>query len=258
MMIFVLFVFFFYTRSFYKKYILVTEYKQLLESQKVLNDIQERFLNKFSRHIYNKNLNIIKIIENNKKNLKENENYNKFVVSSLELKNYLFEIEQFAQTEKSHLPSYEEIDARVLTKKIICHFEKDIEKKNLQIELKIPNNLFFWTDIILFEPILFNFISNAIKYSFQNGRIVLVAKQISKRYGFFLVQDFGPGISQIYHKKIFEKFYRVQDDYVYKVKGSGLGLYFSRYFAEKLGLRILLESQLGEGSSFKIYVKIKQ
>jgi signal transduction histidine kinase len=66
------------------------------------------------------------------------------------------------------------------------------------------------------------------------------------------VHDQGPGIAAEFRDKIFEKFYRIPNDTAYKVKGTGVGLFLSRYFAELIGGSLLLESTEGRGSTFTL------
>ena len=65
-----------------------------------------------------------------------------------------------------------------------------------------------------------NLLSNAIRYTPQNGRIIIGAKQEGDIVEIY-VQDFGKGIDPRYHQSIFDRYFRVPGT---KVQGSGLGL----------------------------------
>ena len=69
------------------------------------------------------------------------------------------------------------------------------------------------------------------------------------------VADQGVGIAPEHQEQIFEKFYRVKSDFVYKSKGHGLGLYLSRYFAKRMGADISLDSRPGQGSTFTLHLR---
>ena len=99
--------------------------------------------------------------------------------------------------------------------------------------------------------VLTNLVSNAIRYSKENGRVVIGAKQEDNIIELY-VQDFGKGIDPRYHKSIFDRYFRVPGT---KVQGSGLGLSISRDFVEAHGGTLTVESELGKGSRFVIRLK---
>ena len=75
---------------------------------------------------------------------------------------------------------------------------------------------------------LTNLLSNAIRYSKENGRVIIGAKREEEIIELY-VQDFGKGIDPRYHQSIFDRYFRVPGT---KVQGSGLGLSISRDFVE--------------------------
>lgn len=245
----------------HKDSLLIAEKEHKAKSQRLLAVIQSRFLNRFSLEIDHMNNTIATTLEkhldkfNNEKNL--DKTFHKALSSSYELKEYLAGIKQY--TDISENDSYHVKKQKVFVKpllgKIMSQFEGILEQKPLQINIDIEPNLSLWTDEVLLEPILFNLISNAIKYSNKDGLIIISADCLSKQQTVIKVKDFGPGIPEEYHNKIFEKFYRIKDDRVYKIKGNGLGLFLCRFFAEKLGSKIEVESAVGEGACFKLYVE---
>ena len=66
------------------------------------------------------------------------------------------------------------------------------------------------------------------------------------------VQDNGPGLPKTEHKRIFQKFYRVDDRLARQKEGSGLGLAIVDHIVRAHGGRVELESELGKGSTFSI------
>ena len=99
--------------------------------------------------------------------------------------------------------------------------------------------------------VLTNLLSNAIRYSKENGRVVIGAKQ-EDNFVELYVQDFGKGIDPRYHQSIFDRYFRVPGT---KVQGSGLGLSISKDFVEAHGGTLTVRSELGKGSRFVIRLK---
>jgi len=104
----------------------------------------------------------------------------------------------------------------------------------------------------ILDEILVNIISNAIKYAPENSTVTVNRKARNRRYIQLSVQDEGPGIDPALHTKIFEKFYRIKNDQVYEVKGTGLGLYMVRYFLQLLDGMIYVDGTSSKGALFHI------
>lgn len=99
--------------------------------------------------------------------------------------------------------------------------------------------------------VLTNLLSNAIRYSKENGRVVIGVRH-KKEYIELYVQDFGKGIDPRYHQSIFDRYFRVPGT---KVQGSGLGLSISKDFVEAHGGTLTVQSEPGKGSCFVIRLK---
>ena len=125
------------------------------------------------------------------------------------------------------------------------------EKFNIQIEVDYAGmhhkKLFVDSEKIAW--VLTNLLSNAIRYSAENGRVVIGAREAEDNYIEIFVKDFGKGIDSRYHESIFEPYFRVPGT---KVQGSGLGLSISRDFVEAHGGQLTIESEIGKGSTFFI------
>lgn len=96
--------------------------------------------------------------------------------------------------------------------------------------------------------VLINFLTNAIRHSPQNGQIIIRANRENGHLQ-FSVKDFGMGIDPKYKDKLFDRFYQVPG--AVTRKGTGLGLSISKEFIEAQGGTIEVESELGQGSTFK-------
>ncbi len=102
---------------------------------------------------------------------------------------------------------------------------------------------------------LLNLLQNAYKYSGQDKRIGLTVQAEGKWVG-LSVEDHGMGIAPRDRKRIFERFYRVDNLLTRKTEGSGLGLAITKRIIEAHGGRITLQSELGRGSRFTIHLPV--
>ena len=99
------------------------------------------------------------------------------------------------------------------------------------------------------EQVVRNLLSNAVKYSPGGGTITV---QACCQDGFILVQvsDQGIGIAPRRRERLFERYYRVEDEAAHGIGGVGLGLYISRKIVQAHGGSIWVESEQGKGSTF--------
>ena len=130
------------------------------------------------------------------------------------------------------------------------------ERFNISIEVEYPDDNHISKIFVDSEKIawvLTNLLSNAIRYSHENGRVIIGARQPDERHVEIYVRDFGKGIDPHYHKSIFDHYFRVPGT---KVQGSGLGLSISKDFVEAHRGTLGIESQLGKGSTFTITMNV--
>ncbi|MBC8046887.1 MAG: PAS domain-containing protein [Fimbriimonadaceae bacterium] len=102
------------------------------------------------------------------------------------------------------------------------------------------------------RSILYNLISNAIKFkSPQRHPKIVVTTNRDNDYIIISVKDNGVGIDKSKFEAIFSKYYRLEN----AIEGSGIGLYLVKEIVNNAGGKVLLESELGKGSEFTIYLK---
>jgi len=115
---------------------------------------------------------------------------------------------------------------------------------------------FVWADNGMMEQIILNLFSNAVKYSPNNTQIDILLERDNELV-IFQVKDQGFGIPEKDLQNIFNKFYRVtENEKVREVSGSGLGLSLVRQLVEIHNGKIKVESNIGGGSIFSIYLPI--
>ncbi|QQE12386.1 HAMP domain-containing histidine kinase [Planctomycetota bacterium] len=133
------------------------------------------------------------------------------------------------------------------------------EKSNIELELKVPPNLpMVQTDAGKLQQILFNFLSNAIKFTPDGGTVTLSAITASedlegkKERVVLSVKDTGPGIATEDQARIFEKFTQLDPSATREFGGTGLGLTISKELADILQGEITIDSDIGRGATFSI------
>ena len=125
------------------------------------------------------------------------------------------------------------------------------DKFHINIEVDYPKEKIskLYVDSEKIAWVLTNLLSNAIRYSSENDRVIIGALQQDEHHVMLYVQDFGRGIAPRYHDSIFERYFRVPGT---KIQGSGLGLSISRDFVEAHNGTLTVESELGKGSKFVV------
>jgi two-component system phosphate regulon sensor histidine kinase PhoR len=106
-----------------------------------------------------------------------------------------------------------------------------------------------------FTLAVLNLIDNAIKYAAEGKKIELDLKRDGNRI-VLSVRDFGAGIDPEEHERIFERFYRARAIRLKPIRGSGIGLALVQHIARAHGGDASVESAVGQGSTFRIWLPI--
>jgi len=128
-------------------------------------------------------------------------------------------------------------------------------EKQITMENQVPKNLLVEADSLRFREILLNLVTNAVKYSKDEGGKIEITARVEDEMVVISVKDEGIGMSGDQMKKIFDEFYKA-DESRHCLDSSGLGLNISKRLVEKHGGRIWVESNgLGMGSTFSFTLK---
>jgi len=124
----------------------------------------------------------------------------------------------------------------------------------LDLSTDVPEGL-PWIDVDrdALAGALLNLLQNAYKYTGVDKRIKLAAREEGRTVA-LSVTDNGPGISPRDRKRIFERFYRVDNLLTRRTEGSGLGLAIAKRIVEAHGGHISVKSELGKGSCFTLHL----
>lgn len=136
----------------------------------------------------------------------------------------------------------------------ILRFKNKAEKRNITLIQNYSKDYFVDTDNYFFSIILNNLISNALKYSKDNGRVEIVIEKI-KATTIIKVIDDGIGISSTELNKVFNSFYRTTNsNNLTEIKGTGLGLSIAKRLCDILAIEIEIFSEENVGTTLKLSI----
>lgn len=147
---------------------------------------------------------------------------------------------------------YIEFDLKELIVSAVKEFNEILKKKNISLQLNIQAQdklLQIEADKDRIRQVLDNLISNAIKYTPENGCVFIEAGQLENKNIMVSIRDTGIGIPIEEQKKVFDKFFRTKIGQKFS-SGTGLGLSIVKNIIEKHNGSITVESELGKGSTF--------
>ena len=149
-------------------------------------------------------------------------------------------------------PQPQEFDLGEQLCECLLGFEDAWEKKNLEIETDIQDDVRIKSDPELLCLVWNNLISNAVKFTPEGGTVGVTLKADGKKV-FVSVRDTGCGMTAETGKHIFEKFY--QGDTSHATQGNGLGLALVKRVVDILGGEIAVQSVYGQGSTFTVSIR---
>lgn len=145
--------------------------------------------------------------------------------------------------------------AGALLHAVRVHLEPEAKQKKIPIILHVAKSLYIEANSRLAEQAITNLISNAIKYCPSGTRVTVTVREVEiedEPFVEFEVADEGPGIAPEHLPRLFERFYRVDKARSREFGGTGLGLAIVKHIALVHGGSILVESELGAGSKFRL------
>lgn len=129
------------------------------------------------------------------------------------------------------------------------------EKKGIAVTVDCPEDLRLSHDSKWTAEALFNLLDNAVKYTPAGGKISVSVEQW-EMYIKLNVTDTGKGISESNQASIFRRFYREEE--VHDEPGVGIGLYLAREIITRQGGYIKVTSEIGKGSTFSVFLPVRQ
>ena len=145
-----------------------------------------------------------------------------------------------------------QINVRDFLEKVTRDWAKRLAAKNLQLELQVPADFpAVRVDERRLEEVVHNLLDNAVKYSHENGRILIQAAAPDQEVA-LSVHDEGVGIAPADLPRVFERFYRADRARSRELGGTGLGLSIVKHIAQLHGGRVEAESTLGQGTTIRV------
>lgn len=163
----------------------------------------------------------------------------------------------------THLESRDEererelMDLRDVVRGVADSLRATCEAKGLDLRLEIPEKPVVIEGDEFLNVAVTNLVDNAIKYSPSGGGIWVRLRR-HERTALLEVEDQGIGIEAQHHKRIFERFYRVDKARSRELGGTGLGLSIVKHTARALDGRVSVESIPGEGSLFRMQLPLTE
>lgn len=226
--------------------------------QKFLAEVQKDFVNNFT-HEFKTPLAVMKISSDvllQEKIIQQPDRLHQYATiiqnQTMHLQKQVERLLQVATSERKELPIQRTpVTVNGIIEEAVTKIQPLAQEKKAVLELQLPDdNYELLADRAHLELAVVNLLENALKYS-PNPRIIVSAGKENDHI-FISVKDNGIGIDKKYHKKLFEKFYRVPTGDVHNVKGFGLGLSFVKRIIDAHHGSIVINSIPGIGTEFRL------
>ena len=182
----------------------------------------------------------------------------KILTQSLRLSAVVDDLMTISQLESdSEIWERKPLDLRSVVQESAQLFLSIAEERKVTLEIQNEHSpVIVMGDKKALGQIIDNLLDNAIKYTSQDGRVIVRLIREGEK-AILEVQDSGVGISAKDQSRIFERFYRVDTARSRELGGTGLGLSIVKHLAESHRGQIFLDSSLGIGSTFKVALPIR-
>lgn len=175
-------------------------------------------------------------------------------LSADELRQLVEDILDVSRIEMGRLRfSPKHVIVREVVEEVADMFKETASSKGLAMRMSIPDGLAevgVLVDRGRLKQVLVNLVSNALKYTLRGS--VTLAVAVRDGVVECSVRDTGVGMSADEQQQLFSKFYRVENDDTRAVRGTGLGLWITKYLIEHMQGTVSVESIKGEGSRFVV------
>ena len=141
---------------------------------------------------------------------------------------------------------------------LLAPFEQPARDRRITLTLSVQGqDRCLWADRADLRRACQALVENAVKFARDGGRVAVAIEPVGEQLR-FSVRDDGIGIDPRYQRRIFEKFFQVEDPLTRHHGGAGLGLFVASGIVQAHGSRIELSSQLGQGADFSFALPLQQ
>jgi signal transduction histidine kinase len=177
--------------------------------------------------------------------------------NAIQLKRLIDQIFELAHLEDGQVTvNLETFAIGELLHDIIAKFSLKASEKNISLSLQPQQCRYIvYSDIAKLERIMTNLLENALRHTSEGGEIAVIVSQLSSKVK-IAVTDNGSGISKEDIAYIFDARYRASNAIEDNTKHAGLGLAISQKLSKILHSELLVDSKLGQGSSFSLSLKL--
>lgn len=147
------------------------------------------------------------------------------------------------------------IDLCEISNEIFELYSEAAENKKIKLSSDISCTIYLYADKYMIETVLRNLVSNAIKFTYPDGK-VHVSAEIMDKFVKVSVKDTGTGIDLVDQEKLFSIGEQYRMDGTDNEKGTGLGLILCKEFVESNGGVLSIKSKVGKGSKFSFTVPL--
>lgn len=160
----------------------------------------------------------------------------------------------------------DQVSLREMLESIVSIVQPQVKAKKQHFDVVISDLISedVCCDSVRFNQVLLNFLSNAVKFTPDGGKIQVKMSQEPSPLGdtyvrcHLSVKDNGIGMSSEFKEKIFDSFTREQTDRVNKIEGTGLGMSITKYIIDAMGGSIRVESAPNQGTEFYVTLDLER
>lgn len=168
-------------------------------------------------------------------------------------KNTILDLTEISKIQKTQEEDVNQIDLYEITQDVKLSIQDKISESGVSIETDFSQVKSLRFSRKNLQSIIYNLLGNAIKYrDFSRPARVIIKTESAADHVLLSVSDNGLGIPEHHLDKIFTMFKRFHDH----VEGTGIGLYIVKRIIDNAGGRIMVESEVGRGTTFKVYFKV--
>lgn len=145
------------------------------------------------------------------------------------------------------------VELAKIVKKVLKTLKSIIDEKNIRVTHKL-DNVVVYCDEVKINQVINNFITNAVKYTDNNGKIEITLKDLDEDVRLD-VKDNGKGIKEEEIPYIWDRYYKIDKNFSRNTKSFGLGLAIAKAILEAHHAKYGVTSKVGEGSNFYFIIK---